>query len=86
MTVMVAVVGMSLFNGVSAQQVVEGVPAGAVLGEQVRVGQFGQQHPGLPGWNPGERQPGTTSGRGSRCRRRAYEEDEAVLPARLSRC
>ena len=44
--------------GVGAQQVVEGVPAGGVLGEQVRAGQLGQE-----GVRPGGRQPGQ-AGRG----------------------
>ena len=36
-----------LLGGVGAQQVVEGVPAGDVLGDQVRAGQLAQQAAGL---------------------------------------
>ncbi len=38
-----AVVCLGLFGSVGTKQVVEGVPAGSWLGEQVRAGQFGQQ-------------------------------------------
>ena len=54
----VAVEGAGLLGGVGAQQVMEGVTAGGVLGDQVRAGQFGQQvarlrqPPRRPGWRP----------------------------------
>jgi hypothetical protein len=41
----VGVVGVGEVGGVGAQQVVEGVPAGGGLGEQVCPGQLGQQEP-----------------------------------------
>jgi hypothetical protein len=42
-TLVVGVDGMGLFDGIGAEQVVEGVPAGGVFDEQVRSGEFGQQ-------------------------------------------
>jgi hypothetical protein len=39
----VVVVDTRQFSGVGPEQVVEGVPAGAVFGEQVPAAQFGQQ-------------------------------------------
>ena len=52
----IAVEGAGLLGGVGAQQVMEGVTAGGVLGDQVRAGKFGQQVARLrrlarrPGW------------------------------------
>ena len=43
----VAVGVVGLLGGVGAQQVVEGVPAGDVLGDQVRAGQLAQQAAGV---------------------------------------
>jgi len=42
-----AVVGLGLFGGVGAQQIMEGEPAGGLLGEQVGPRQLGQDGPGL---------------------------------------
>ncbi|HUZ38012.1 MAG TPA: hypothetical protein VMV17_16950, partial [Streptosporangiaceae bacterium] len=42
-----AVMGAGLFGDVGTKQVVEGVPAGDVLGEQVLANQFGQRCTGL---------------------------------------
>jgi hypothetical protein len=53
------VVDVRLFSGVGPEQVVEGVPAGTVFGEQVPKGQFGQQRA-----NPARRDTGQ-AGRGA---------------------
>ena len=56
--VVLGVVRVGQFGGVRAQQVVQGVPARDVLGDQVRAGQLGQQRPDLRragarrGWPP----------------------------------
>jgi hypothetical protein len=48
------VVGAGLVGGVGAQQVVEGIAAGGVLGQQVSGGQFVQGGAGLLAANSGE--------------------------------
>ena len=48
------IVNVRLFGGVGPEQVVEGVPAGAVLGEQMPAGQLGQPLAGLVRRDPGE--------------------------------
>jgi hypothetical protein len=49
-----AVVRLGLLSGVGAEQVVEGVAAGRVLGKQVRAGQLGQRRTGLIRLDRGE--------------------------------
>lgn len=50
----VAFTDAGLFSGVSAQQVVEGITARSLFGEQVRAGQFGQQGAGMAGRDAGQ--------------------------------
>jgi hypothetical protein len=45
---------VQLFGGVGAEQVVEGVPAGDVLDDQVGAGQLGQQRPHPFHWHSRE--------------------------------
>jgi hypothetical protein len=57
----VVIVGVRLLAGVGAEQAVEGVATGTMLGKQVPAGKFGQQRSGLAGRNPGQ------AGRGIDC-------------------
>jgi hypothetical protein len=54
------VVGERQFDGVGAQQVVHRVPAGPVLGDQVRADQLVQQRRGEVGRDPGAPRGGQT--------------------------
>ena len=47
-----------LFLRVPAEQIVQGVPAGPVFGEQVRLDQPVEAVPGLPEWHAGEARGG----------------------------
>lgn len=49
-----AVLGVRQFGGVGAEQVVEGVPAGDMLVDEVHTRELGQQQPRLPYREPGE--------------------------------
>jgi hypothetical protein len=64
-------------GGVGAQQVVEGVPAGCVLGDQVRVRQLVDQDPG-----PGRRERGEAGGCGGGDVRAGVQAEQPEHPCR----
>jgi hypothetical protein len=76
--VTVAVSAIGEVGGVSAQKIVERVPGGDVLDDQVRVGQLGQRWP-YPSWG----QAGEAGGRGCGDVRAGVQAEQPERPGRV---